>query len=233
MGMFNFFKKKSPPDPLQEARQRITAELREAERDFLQHKIDLVTFDNISRKRNSDLIKVEAAMDMRRHKGLEKPDLAVAEGVSSDKKKVILGLLEGKRKKVYELKVAEASYLKRRISEETYKKITGEINQEMVAIEGQVKAIQESEEISRLKDVLKSGAAEIAKQEKISKKRQKVEYQDELEDEIFEQTKGSSSDEGQMGLSDSNAGRMEPRKAVRKSADAKKKPIPRRLRRRQ
>lgn len=233
MGVFDFFKKKPPVDTLAEARQRISAELREAEKDFLQHKIDLVTFDNISSKRNSDLIRVEAAMDLRRHKGLDKSDLALAEGVSSDKKKVMLGLLEGKRKKVYELKVAEASYLKRRISEETYKKIVADINQEMVAIEGQIRAISESEAVSRLKEVLKSGAAEIAKQEKISKKRQKAEYEEELEDEIFEQTKDSSFGGAQAEISGSNGGRGGVAKPAARAPVAKNKPLPRRLRRRQ
>jgi len=126
MGIFDFLNKNNPADVLLEERRRIVTELKGAEINFLKHKIDRPTFDAISKERNSDLIRIEAEIDSHKHKGLNSAELKIANSVSSDKRKVISGLLDEKQKKVYELKLAESGYLKRRISEEVFQKISSE-----------------------------------------------------------------------------------------------------------
>ena len=169
----------------------------------MQHKIDKATFDSISRERNADLIRVEAEIDAQKHKGLGGEEQKISKSVSSDKRRVILGLLEEKQKKVYELKLAESSYLKRKISQETFLKISSEVKKEIIAIDSQIKSIQSSEEISRLKEQLKEGGKEIAKQEKLSSERRKQDNLEIMEEDIFEQVRevdltrqGLSRDEG-------------------------------------
>ncbi|MFA6399975.1 MAG: hypothetical protein WCW44_06465, partial [archaeon] len=49
--------KKNHVDIFQEDRQKLTAELKEAEKQFLQHKIDKSTFDTISKKNHAELIR--------------------------------------------------------------------------------------------------------------------------------------------------------------------------------
>jgi len=198
VGLFDIFKKKSKRQELLDARQKVTVELKEAEKNFLQHKIDKPTFDSISRERNSELIRIEAEIDLQKHKELPKEDAAIAQKVSLDKRKVILGLLEEKQKKVHELKFAESSYLKRRISEDVYQKISSEIKKEMISIDSQVKAILENDEIARLKSQLKSGGAEIAKQQKLSDSRKMQDFADELEEDIFEQAKDVNLDSSEV-----------------------------------
>ena len=189
MGLFGFLNKKDPKDALLDERRRVSTELKEAEKNFLKHKIDRTTFDSISRERNSDLIRIEAEIDAHKHRGLKSNELDLAKVVSIDKRKIISGLLDEKQKKVYELKLAEAGYLKRRISEEVYQKISSEVKKEIIAIDSQVKVICESEEISRLTESLKQGATEISKQQKLSDERKKQDYKKEMEEEIFEQAK--------------------------------------------
>ena len=189
MGLFDFFKKKSSSDALLDERRRIVTELKEAEKNFLTHKIDKPTFDSISRERNSDLIRIAAEIDSHKHKTLSKSELDVARSVSADKRKIISSLLAEKQKKVYELKLAESGYLKRRISEDAYSKISSEVKKEIIAIDSQIKSILESEKVSHLKECLKQGAAEISKQQKLSDSRKSQDYEQEMEEEIFEQSK--------------------------------------------
>lgn len=229
VGLFGFGGKKSPIDALLDERRRVSNELAEAERNFLRHKIDKPTFDAISRERNSDLIRVEAEIDAHKHTGLGKEELKAMENVSSDKRKIISGLLEEKQKKVYELKLAESSYLKRKISEEVFQKISSEVKKEKISIDSQIKSIQDSEEISHLKANLKAGAMEVARQEKLSDERKKQDYFEEMEEEIFEQAKSILPEN--KPSDDSPVPGPQPQPAPQ--YEDSEKNIPRRLRRRQ
>jgi uncharacterized membrane protein YtjA (UPF0391 family) len=68
-----------------------------------------------------------------------------------------------------------------------YGKISSEIKREIITLDSQIKSIQDSEEIENLKNQLKEGAKEIAKQKKITKERVKENYLDEVEDDVFKQ----------------------------------------------
>ena len=177
---------------LQEKRQGIVIELKEAEKQFLQHKIDKATFDAISKEKNSALIETEAEIDAQKKKGLPAEELRMAESVSEDKRKILLGLLEQKQFKVHELKIAEASYYRRKIDEDLFQNISSQIKTEMISIESKIKSIQQSEEIGKLKEQLKEGAKEVLKQKNSSEQRNKQEFMSTIEDDIFEQ---ASSDE--------------------------------------
>jgi hypothetical protein len=166
-------RKKTVQSPLESERKKIFIELKEAEKEFLKHKIDKATFDSISQEKNFKLIKIEAEIDSLKKIDLPKDELKKAELVSADKKKVLLGLLEQKQRKVHELKIAEQSYLKRKIDENSFKNISNDLKKEIISIESQIKAIQESEEIEKLKEQLKEGAREISRQKKSSTDRQK------------------------------------------------------------
>ncbi len=158
---------------LEDRRSEITHELKEAEKKFLRHKIDKATFDNISKRSNAELISIESDIDSQKIQVLNENDTKKLEGVSRDKQKVLKGLLEQRQKKVHELKIAEKSYLKRKIDEKIYKQLNSKINEEIISIDGKIKAIQETEKIKQLEAELKNGAKEISKQQKSTEKRQK------------------------------------------------------------
>ncbi|MFA6065071.1 MAG: hypothetical protein WC746_04485 [archaeon] len=180
--------KKNHVDIFQEDRQKLTAELKEAEKQFLQHKIDKSTFDTISKKNHAELIRIEAEIDSQKNKNLSKEDMKKADALSSDKRKILFDLLEQKQKKVHQLKIAESTFYKRKIDEETFQKISSDIKMEIISLEGQIKALQETAEINKIKEQLKESAKEIIKQEKTSKDRTKLDYWEELGEDVFEQT---------------------------------------------
>ncbi|MFA5125821.1 MAG: hypothetical protein WC462_02350 [archaeon] len=171
---------------IQEERQKITTELKEAEKQFLQHKIDKNTFDSISKEKNAALIKVEADIDAEKKQALPKEELKKAENLSADKRRVLIGLLEQKQKKVHELKLSEQSYLKRKIDEITFQKISSDIKKEIISIESQIRVIHESGEIAKLKEILKEGAMEITKQKKVSAQRGAKSIEEEMEEALLE-----------------------------------------------
>jgi hypothetical protein len=182
--------KKSSSNLMGDQRRTLVDGLKEAEKQYLQHKIDKTTFDSISKKNNSELIKLEAEIDFQKNKQLSKADMKKADALSADKRKILFDLLEQKQKTVHELKIADGSYLKRKIDEDTYKKISSEIKTEIITIDGQIRALQETAEIDKVKDQLKESAKEIVKQKNSSKERNKLDYMDEMEEEVFEQTVG-------------------------------------------
>lgn len=187
--IFLLVNKKTQVDVLQENRKKIVFELKEAEKQFLQHRLDKVTFDSLSKEKNAELIKVDAEIDSLKKVDLTKEELKIAQMVGSDKKKVLLGLLEQKHKKIHELKIAEQSYLKRKVDEESFKKISGDIKKETISIESQIKSILESEEIAKLKEELKAGAREIKRQIKSTQDRDLKSPTDEMEDDLLAQLK--------------------------------------------
>jgi len=173
---------------LEDRRTEITHELKEAEKKFLRHKIDKVTFDSISKKNNSELIQIESDIDSQKKQVLNESDIKKLEGVSRDKQKILQGLLEQKQKKVHELKITEKSYLKRKIDEKIFKQISSKINEEIISIDGKISAIQTTEKIKQLENELKSGAKEISKQQKSTEKRQKQLSEIEMmEDDLLSQ----------------------------------------------
>ena len=106
------------------------------------------------------------------------------EGISTSKRRVLEGLLDQKQKKVHELNLAEQSYLKRKINQEAYIKIIGDIKKEMVSVDAQIISIQKAGEIEKLKDQLKKGAKEIHTQQKNTQNRG---LNEELEEEVLDQ----------------------------------------------
>jgi len=179
-------KAKNDSDSLQGKRQTLIAQLQEAERQFLKHKIDKNTFDSISKEKHEELIKIESQIDAGKKLQLSEKEIKKIEEVSADKKKILKGLFEQKQKKVCELNLAEQNYLKRRIDETTYLKISSDIKKEMISIDGQINSINTVSEIEKIKSQLKNGAKEIARQKIITKERG---LQDELEEEVIEQLK--------------------------------------------
>jgi hypothetical protein len=168
-------------------RQKVTNALKEAEKQYLKHKIDKDTYDSICQEQNQKLIGIESDIDSLKATDLPKEDLKKAKSVSADKKKIIMKLMEQKQKKTHELKIAEKSYLKRKIDQNSFQRITSDIKKEIISIEGQITAIQNSDEIAKLKGSLKEGAKEIARQEKLSTERKQEEHLDEVEDDLMNQ----------------------------------------------
>ncbi|VVB75341.1 Uncharacterised protein [uncultured archaeon] len=185
-----FLSKKSgaPKNDLQLKRQQLLMGLKEAEKQFLQRKIDKPTFDKLSEEKNSELILVEAEIDAEKRKEVPKEELKRMEKLHADKKEIILGLLKQKQLKVHELKLAENKLYKRRITEATYQKFSSEIKSELISIEAQIKVIYANEEIAVLKEVLKEGAKEIARQKNMSEQRKKTDYFDEVGKDVLEQS---------------------------------------------
>ncbi|MEK6958878.1 MAG: hypothetical protein AABW59_02420 [archaeon] len=166
-------------------RQKLLEQIKEAEGQYLKHKIDQPTYEKITQEKHQTLIKIESEIDASKKQELKltPKEMKRVDNVSHDKKKILLGLLEQKQKKVNELSIAEKKYLKRQIDDESYKNISGQISKEIIDIEGQISSIQKTDEIESLKAQLKEGAKEIVRQNKNSKERNF----EEMEDEIFSQ----------------------------------------------
>jgi Na+-transporting methylmalonyl-CoA/oxaloacetate decarboxylase gamma subunit len=177
--------KKIDEDKLKEKRDELALGLKEAEKQFLKNKIDKQTFADISKTKNSELIKIESSIDSQRKINLTGDEIKELNSVSKDKKKILQDLLEQKQKKVYELQVTEKSFYKRKIDEITFKKISSEIKSEIISIEGKIKAIQKSSAVQKMKEELKKGALEVAKQKEKTQKRKSEE--EIFEEEMFEQ----------------------------------------------
>jgi hypothetical protein len=184
---FFMVKKKGKLEELQQERQNLIVALKESEKKYLKHKIDQPTFDKISKEKNTKLIKIEAEIDSLKSRDLSKEDLKKADTVSSDKRKVLFDLLQQKQIKIHELKIAENGYYKRKIDESTFQKIASEIKLEIISIESQIEALQQAEEINKLKAQLKESAKEIIKQKKITNARSKEDYMQEMQDDILDQ----------------------------------------------
>jgi hypothetical protein len=174
-------------NPLLINRQQALSAIKQAEKNFLQHKIDKETFDKISQENNSKLIQIEAKIDVEKNKGAPKSEMKKNSSISSDKRNIIKGLLDQKQIKVTELKKAENSFYHRKIDEDGFKKISSQIKGEIITIDSQIKGIVDSEEIENLKNQLKEGAKEITKQKKVTKERAKEDYFDEVEEDLIKQ----------------------------------------------
>ncbi len=164
----------------------LISELKEAEVQFLKNKISKETFNKISKEKNAELIKIEAALDVNKKINMGLEEIKAIESISADKKNILKGLLEEKQRKVYELQLTEKGFLKRKLDESTYKKISEEVKSEIISIEGKIKALKKSEEIQKLKKQLLEGAKEIKKQQQSTKQRVAAQPKT-FEDEVFEQ----------------------------------------------
>jgi hypothetical protein len=194
--VFFLYSRSQASNELANKRNVILNELSIAEKEFMQHKMDQETFDSLTQLKNTELIVVESELDLQRKKDLPKEDVERTKNLSKDKQKILLGLLNQKQLKSIELQKAEALYLKRKISENTYKKISSDIESEKVSIEAQIKSILNAEEIEHVKEQLKEGAKEIARQKKNTDKRKidvskkVVEVKEStLEDDVLEQVR--------------------------------------------
>jgi hypothetical protein len=174
---------------LEEKRELVVGELKEAEKQFLKNKINKKTFDEISQNNHSELVKIEAKMDLEKKKDLSDKDKIALDSVSENKKQILSELLDQKRTKFYELKIAEKKYLKRQISEKTYTQISSDLKKEVISIESKIKSIHKSGQIEKLKAELIEGAKEINKQKKKTKDRgnEKISESKLFEEEVFEQ----------------------------------------------
>lgn len=179
-------KKTDNKKELIDERNNLVAELKEAENQFLKNKISKSTFDKITRDKNAELIKLEARIDSDKRNKMSAEDAIALDEISKDKKEIFKGLLEEKRRKIHELNLTEKGYLKRKIDEKTYKKISEEVKAEIISIEGKIKALQKSDKIEKIKKEMINGAKEITSQQKKSKKRIKAEPKT-FEDQVFEQ----------------------------------------------
>ena len=174
-------------NPLIVERQQVLNAIKQSEKDFLHHKIDKDTFDKVTQESNSKLIEVEAKIDVGKNKGAPKVDVKKNSSISSADRNSLNTLTDQKQIKLTELKKAEASFYHRKIDENGFKKISSKLKQEIITIDAQIKGIQNSEAIENLKDQLKEGAKEIAKQKKITKEKDKENYFDEVEEDLLKQ----------------------------------------------
>jgi hypothetical protein len=170
---------------LVEKRNIILQELKNAESQFLKNKINKENFDNFSKEKNSMLISIEAEIDSSKKNLLGREEIKQLEEISEDKKKILKGLLEQKQKKIHELRIAEKSYYKRKIDQNSFGKISNDIKNEIISIDTNINSIQKNSEIEKIKIELKKGAKEISKQQANSDKRKSE--NEIFEEEVFEQ----------------------------------------------
>lgn len=169
---------------LKQKRELIVKELNESEKQFLKNKITKDTFDSISKEKHEELIRIESLIDSKKKIKLNSEELKKVGEVSEDKKKILKGLFEQKLLKAHELNLAEQSYLKRKINEATYLKISSNIKKEIISINSQIELINKTEKVNKIKRQLKEGAKEITKQKKNTKQRNLEEI---IQDDVINQ----------------------------------------------
>ncbi len=173
---------------LENQKKTILEELKQTENQFLKHQIDQDTFDSMSNEKNTQLVKLEAEIDSMKNSELGGEELKKLEQISAKKRRVLEELLKQRQRKVVELKIAERAYLKRRISEASFKKMSSEIKGELISVNSKISLVQTEEEVGKIKQNLKEGLQEIGVQKKLSKGRK----MEKLEDEVFEQIERSA-----------------------------------------
>jgi len=187
--IFFIDKKSGEKNELETKRNIILNELSIAEKDFMQHKMDKDTFETFSQLKNTELIVVESEIDLKKKKDLPKEEIKAAKNLSKDKQKILLCLLGQSQLKAIQMKKSEALYLKRKLSEQTFKKITSDIESEKISIDAQIKAILNADAIAAVKEQLKAGAKEVARQKKNNTKRTVIVKESTLEDDILDQVR--------------------------------------------
>ncbi|HNV01377.1 MAG TPA: hypothetical protein PKK60_03040 [archaeon] len=171
---------------LKQKRDLIKNELIEFEKQFLKNKISKDLFDNTSKEKHEQLIKIETLLDSKKKIDLSDKEIKKINEVSNDKKKILKGLFEQKLLKLHELNLTEQTYLKRKIDETIYLKISSNIKKEIISIDSQINSITKQEEINKLKSQLKDAGKEILKQKRNTKTRNLEEI---IQDDLFEQLK--------------------------------------------
>ncbi len=169
---------------LKQKRELLNEELKEAEKQFLKNKISKEIFDSLSKEKHAQLIGLETLIDGQKKLTLDKSEIKKINEVSIDKKKILKGLFEQKLLKAHELNLAEQSYLKRKIDESTFTRINSNIKKEIISIDSQIELINKTEAINKIKNQLKEGAKEIAKQKKNTKVRNLEEI---IQDDVIDQ----------------------------------------------
>ncbi len=164
--------KKARKDELFEQRRQYVSRLKEADSQLMKNKLSQKEFEKISRESNSKIISIDAELRLI-DSGLPKSELNQLKDVSEETRQKLKDLLDEKQKKINELKLAEQNYLKRRISENTYKKISGEIRSAIITINSKINTLKNSNNITELKARLKEEAVEVNKQSAENKEKQK------------------------------------------------------------
>lgn len=171
-------------EELKEKRNLTKIELGELEKQFLKNKIPKELFDKTTKEKHEQLIRLESLIDAKSKINLSDKDIKKINEISADKRKVLKGLFEQKMLKAHELSLTEQSYYRKKIDEVTYIKISSNIKKELVSIDSQIDLINKNDEVSKLKNQLKLGAKEIAKQKKNTKVRNLEEI---IQDDVFDQ----------------------------------------------
>lgn len=169
-------------------KEKLKAEIDEAEKMFLKNRIDEKTFREVSEKNNARLIELRA-------KGIEGPLGFGLEGLglSSKGRHILMQALQKKAGIERELGLAEKDFLKRKIDDKTYKAIADPKKKELISANAEVTQIykERAREIAR-ESVLR--AKNRALKERVEKRRLAEDVGRQLEEE--EEGKGEKAQRG-------------------------------------
>ncbi len=175
-------------------KRRILHELEILEKDFMKRKLSKKDFVEIFRKKQTELIKLEALIDESFNKE-HLPDVKDSKimELAAKKRHIVQELLSDKRRLLKEMEITQKLFLKRKVDSDTYQKLIRDRKQKLVELEGQLKEIYGEESVKQVISDLKKRLSSVEKQRQdmAVKKRQDIDAEDlEIASEIIEQLRG-------------------------------------------
>jgi hypothetical protein len=165
----------------------ILSEIKLLERDYMKRKMSKEDFIGIFRRKQKEIIGLEALIDQRfnKEKLPSKKDSAVQE-ITAKKRHIVESILTDKRRTLREMEIAQKMYFKRKIDVATYQKLIMDKREKLIGFEAKLKQIYGEESISHVLDDLKKRLANVEKQ-RIDEAKKKDQAVSDKEREIAEQ----------------------------------------------
>lgn len=189
MGLFDALKgvfggkppKESQIQKLEAQREKLLAEIKVAERKFLQHQIDEKTYRGLSEENQMKLIALEAEIETKKiEQKIDRLQLPKLEKLSTKRKEQLAQLLAKKDLLLRELELARQKYLKRQIGDETYKKLTADWQKQLIMLEVDIASIYREE----AREIIKEAQEKLAKAEK----EERVHTEEEMAEALLSET---------------------------------------------
>jgi len=160
-------------------------ELKIAENKFLQHKISEQDFQEIADRNQKELVELEANISKEMQMlEKQKEELEPLE-ISSKRRHQLKEFLKKKEIIENEIRIAEAKYLKRKISAPTYREILKGKQQELIKLEAEIKKIYSEESVDKIKKELAEKLEAVEKTEA----QKKSDLSEEIVEDLEEQEK--------------------------------------------
>lgn len=188
MGIFDALKsifsskpgKEKELDRLQAGREKLLEEIKVVEHKYLQHQIDEKTYRTWTEEKQMKLIALEAEVETKKiETKIDKLQMQKLEKISKHRRDKVTELLQKKDLFLRELELAKQKYLKHQITEDSYKKITADLQKQLISLEVDLATIYREE----AREIIKDAQEKLAKAEKEEQAKTEEEIAEAIMDE--------------------------------------------------